>query len=475
MYNKVGKKIIKQLREIVENNIIYEPEKMQDYAGDEFALSSIRKMPEVVVKPKDSDEVAKILRLADQKKIPVTPRGGGTGLCGGCVPLWGGIVLSLERMNNILEIDKENMMAVVEAGVTLSDFYARVEEVNLFFPPHPGEESAQFGGLINTNAGGARAVKYGVVRDYIKGLEVVLPQGEIITLGGKYMKNSTGYNLLSLIVGSEGTLSIVTKAIISLLPKPQVTYTLVVPYDNLDNALESVPEIRNKVVPMAIEFIEGEVIPPTEKLLGKKWPVKGRAYLMIIVDGSSEEEVFKVLEDIGNICLSHGAAIKSVDELSIADTNKRQEDVLEIRSKIYSALKSKMIEILDITVSPAKIAEYVAKVYKISKKYSMWLPNYGHAGDGNVHTHLMKVGITNGKIDEDEMKDWESRYPLVRDEIHKEAKGLGGIVSGEHGIGLIKMEYLPMFVEPAQIEIMKGIKRLFDPNNILNPGKVFTI
>ncbi|MCK4401055.1 FAD-binding protein [bacterium] len=469
MYKKINSKIIKRLNEIVKGNIVSAPGKMQDYAGDEFAGSSIRKMPEVVVTPQNSNQISEILKLANQERIPVTPRGGGTGLCGGCVPLFGGIVLSLEGMNKVLEIDKKNMMAVVEAGVTLCDFYTKVEEAGLFFPPHPGEESAQFGGLVNTNASGARAVKYGGMRNYIKGLEVVLPEGEIITIGGKHMKDSTGYSLLNLMIGSEGTLGIVTKVVISLLPRPQVMYTLVVPYKNLYNAIGTVPEIHNKVVPMAVEFIEHDVIPPTEKLLGKKWPCESGAYLMIIVDGASDEEVFGTLETIGKICLKHDADIQSVDEISIADTEKRQQDVLEIRSNIYQALKKGTIEILDITVPPAEIVKYLTMVQKISKKYSTWLPTYGHAADGNVHTHIMKVRT----VDEAEIEGWKDKYPVVRKELHEKAKELGGIISGEHGIGLVKMEYLPLSVDSVQIELMKGIKKLFDPNNILNPGKIF--
>ena len=471
MYKKINSKIIKTLSEIVKGKIIYDQEKMQDYAGDEFAGSSIRNLPDVVVKPQNSQQISEILKLANQGKIPVTPRGGGTGLCGGCVPLFGGIVLSLEEMNRVLEIDKKNMMATVEAGVTLCDFYTKVEEAGLFFPPHPGEESAQFGGLVSTNASGARTVKYGGIRNYIKGLEVILPEGEIITIGGKHMKNSTGYSLLNLITGSEGTLGIVTKVVINLLPKPQAMYTLVVPYKNLYDAIETVPEIHNKVVPMAVEFIEHDVIPPTEKLLGKKWPCEAKAYLMVIVDGVSDEAVLGVLETIGNICLKHGADIQSVDEISIADTEKRQQDVLEIRSNIYQALKKGTIEILDITVPPAEIAKYLTMVQKISKKYKMWLPTYGHAADGNVHTHIMKVAT----VDEAEIEGWEDKYPVARKELHEKAKELGGIISGEHGIGLVKMEYLHLSLDLVQIKLMKGIRKLFDPNNILNPGKIFNI
>ncbi|GAG19069.1 unnamed protein product, partial [marine sediment metagenome] len=248
--------------------------------------------PDVVVKPYTAEEVENILRLANKEKIPVTPRGGATGLCGGCVPSLGGIVLSLERMNRIIEIDSANQMAVVEAGVTLMDFYRGVEEEGLFFPPHPGDESAMIGGVIATNAGGARAVKYGVIRNYVRGLDVVLPKGTTIHLGGKLMKSSTGYSLLNLMIGSEGTLGIITKAIIQLMPSPQCMRSLIIPYDDLENAIEAVPLlIRRKILPLAVEFIPREVIQITEEFLKKKWPsTLGNTYLLIILDASSEEE-----------------------------------------------------------------------------------------------------------------------------------------------------------------------------------------
>lgn len=473
MYKKVDEKIIKRLEGIVGVDLIRDPEKMYDYMGDEFADPSMKKTPEVVVKPENTKQIVAILKLANQENIPVTPRGGGTGLCGGCVPSYGGIVLSLEKMNEVLDIDRNDMLALVEAGVTMNDFYTEVEEAGFFFPPHPGEEGAQIGGLISTNASGSRAVKYGGVRNYVKGMEVVLPQGETITMGGKFIKSSTGYSLLNLLIGSEGTLGIVTKAVISLMPKSPVMYTLIAPYNSLDDAIMAVPEIRSKVLPMAIEFIESDVIPPTEDLLNKKWPCKGNAYLMIIVDGISEEEVLGIAEAIANICLKHN--IRSIDDIVIADTEERQRNVLEIRSNIYSALKRGTIEILDITVPPAMVGEYMAKVREISKRHDIWLPTYGHAADGNVHTHLMKVRTKDGKLDEKEIEGWRDKYPPARKELHEEAKKLGGIVSGEHGIGLSKMEYLPVFVDQEQIELMKGIKKLFDPNNILNPGKIFKI
>ncbi len=473
MYRKVDEHITERLEAIVtRKGIIRDAEKLIDYAGDEFPDPSIRRPPEVVVKPRTSAQVSEILKLASRERIPVTPRGAGTGLCGGCVPLYGGIVLSLEEMNQILEIDGQNMMAVAEAGVTLGNLQEAAAEAGLFFPPHPGDESAQLGGLVNTNASGARAAKYGGVRNYVKGLEVVLPTGEIITLGGKHLKDSTGYSLLNLLIGSEGTLGVVTKVALGLLPKPQAVYTLVVPYESLDNAIKAVPEIRNKALPMAIEFIEHEVIPPAEELLGKRWPCKAKAYLMIMVDGTSDAEVLRVLESIGDICLRCGAAIRDVGELCIADTPRKQKDIMDIRSSLYLALRKDMVEVLDIVVPPARIAEYVAEVHRISKRYDLWLPNYGHAADGNVHTHLMKVKPSEGKLSQ-EIPGWRGKYPLVRRELHQKAKELGGMVSGEHGIGLVKKEFLPLFIHPTQIKLMREIKKLFDPQNILNPGKIF--
>ncbi len=471
MYRKLNDQTISKIGKIVgAKNLIVEEEKMLDYSHDEFPLPGIRKLPEIVVKPGNAKELAEIMKLANREMVPVVPRGGATGLCGGCVPLFGGIVLSLENMNRILEIDEKNSMAVVEPGVTLMDFYQKLEETELFFPPHPGDESATIGGIIATNAGGARAVKYGVVRNFIRGLEVVLPQGEIINTGGKIMKNSTGYSLLHLLIGSEGTLGVITRAVISLLPSPQAMSTLIAPYDSLHDAIKTVPAImRGKILPMAIEFIEHDPIAVTEDLLNKKWPCrKAEAYLMIIVDGPGEEEVMKISESIGEICLENDAA-----DVFVADNKQKQQDILDIRSNLYEAIKPKTIEILDITVPPAEIANHVDKVHEIADKYQLWLPTYGHAADGNVHTHLMKAGIKDGKLDEVEQEGWKEKYPRARKELHEDAKTRGGIISGEHGIGIAKKEYLSLTASIKEIELMRQIKRSFDPNNILNPGKVF--
>ncbi|TET67355.1 MAG: FAD-binding oxidoreductase [Candidatus Aminicenantes bacterium] len=471
MYKKVTERIIKELERIVgQKNMIVDADQMLDYSHDEFSLLDIAHEPDVVVKPYTAEEVENILRLANKEKIPVTPRGGATGLCGGCVPSLGGIVLSLERMNRIIEIDSANQMAVVEAGVTLMDFYRGVEEEGLFFPPHPGDESAMIGGVIATNAGGARAVKYGVIRNYVRGLDVVLPKGTTIHLGGKLMKSSTGYSLLNLMIGSEGTLGIITKAIIQLMPSPQCMRSLIIPYDDLENAIEAVPLlIRRKILPLAVEFIPREVIQITEEFLKKKWPsTLGNTYLLIILDASSEEEMDRLSEVVAEICLEREAL-----DVFIADDPKKQEQVLEIRSQIYEAIKAHTIEILDIVVPRAEIAKHVKRVQEVSQKYGIWLPTFGHAADGNVHTHIMKSRFENGKsilLSEDE---WRTKIDKVREALYQDSKTRGGMISGEHGIGIVKKPYLFYVLDLETIELMKGIKNIFDPQNILNPGKIF--
>jgi glycolate oxidase len=472
-YRKVSEQVIRQLQRITgEKNVIIDPEKKLDYSHDEFSLPDIAEEPEVVVKPKTPEEVSEILRLANREKISVTPRGGATGLCGGCVPSYKGIVLSLESMNRIVEVDKPNQMIVVEPGVMLMDFYSQVEDAGLFFPPHPGDETAMIGGVIAANAGGARAVKYGVVRNYVRGLEVVLPSGAIVHLGGKLMKSSTGYNLLNLMIGSEGTLGIITKAILQLMPCPPVIRSLIIPYDELEQAIETVPDlIGQKILPLAVEFIPKEVIKITEEFLRKQWPVTmGSTYLLIILDTSSEEGMDKLSEEVAGVCLDHQAL-----DVFVADSPSKQQQVLEIRSMIYEAIKSHTLEILDIAVPRAEIAKHVKRVREVSEKYGIWLPTFGHAADGNVHTHIMKARYENGKIVPLPEEDWKSKFEKIREELYRDCKQRGGVISGEHGIGLVKKPYLSYVIEEETIALMRGIKKLFDPHNILNPGKIFDL
>ncbi len=471
MYNKVDQAVTEKLENIAgPENVIADPDRMIDYGHDEFSLGDISRVPDLVVKPKTAEEVAAVLRLANEHRIPVTPRGGATGLCGGCVPSSGGIVLSLEKMNRILEIDPENQMAVVEAGVTLRDFEQSIEDAGFYFPPHPGEESAMIGGMIATNAGGSRAVKYGVIRNYVRGLEVVVPTGEIIHLGGKLIKSSTGYNLLQLFIGSEGTLGVITGATIQFLTKPAVTRSLVIPFAGLEKAIETVPLMfKKKIVPLALEFVPLDVIRISEEHLHKKWPCsQGQTHLLVILDAQSEEEMDRLSQAVAEAALENEAL-----DVFIADTAKKQETVLDIRSKIYEAIKSETIEILDISIPRSDIAQHVKKVQEVALKYNIWLPTFGHAGDGNVHTHIMKARYENGAVIPLPKSEWRDKSEKVREELYEDCRARGGVISGEHGIGLIKKKYLAFSLDPKQVELMKGLKKVFDPNNILNPGKIF--
>jgi glycolate oxidase len=471
MFNRVNAEILGRLTELVgPAQVIADPEKMFDYGHDEFSLREIQRLPEVVVKPERTEQVAAILKLADEARIPVTPRGGGTGLCGGCVPTYGGIVLSLEKMNRVIEIDQENQMAVAEAGVTLLDFGRAVEDAGLSFPPHPGDESAMLGGLIATNAGGSRAVKYGGVRNYVRGLEAVLPRGGVIRLGGKLMKSSTGYTLLHLMIGSEGTLGVITRAVIQLLPSPRLSRSLVIPFGDIESAIESVPLLMGRqVIPQAVEFVEREVISITEEYLHKRWPsTVGRTDLLVILDASTEEEMERNSQAVAEVCLEKGAL-----DVFIADTPKKQEMVLDIRSKIYEAIKSRTIEILDISIPRAEIPGHVRRIREVSEKYDIWLPTFGHAADGNVHTHIMSARYEEGRMIPVPEEEWRAKVDRVRAELYADGRDRGGVISGEHGIGLVKKPFLSLVLDDMQIELMRGIKRLFDPGGILNPGKIF--
>jgi glycolate oxidase len=473
MFNPLTDTIVQELENISgKKYVIRDPEKMRDYSHDEFSLSDIAREPDVVVKPKSTDEVSRILRLANENKIPVTPRGGATGLCGGCVPAYAGIVLSIERMDQIIEVDVQNQMVVAEAGVMLMDFYPRIEEEGFFFPPHPGDESAMIGGVIATNAGGSRAVKYGVVRNYVRGLEVVLPSGAVVNFGGKLMKSSTGYNLLNLMIGSEGTLGVITKATIQLMPAAQMSRSLIIPYDNLEQAIDTVPKlIAEKILPLAVEFIPKDVIQITERFLRKRWPSSlGSTYLLIILDASSDEQMDKLSEQVAAICLENGAL-----DVFVADNPSKQQQVLEIRSKIYEAIKAYTLEILDISVPRAEIALHVKRVHEVSQKYGIWLPTFGHAADGNVHTHIMKASYKDGEMNPLPEEDWGKKLENVRKELYRDCKERKGVISGEHGIGMVKKSYLSYVIDKETIGLMKGIKKAFDPNNILNPGKIFDL
>jgi len=444
----VGREWIIKEREYMESNLRDEtPDVLRPHAAEDLIL----------VKPSSTKEVSQILKAANQMRVPVFPVGGRTGLVGGCIPIEPGIILSLERMNN-LEVDKENLMAIAEAGVTLGDLIKAVEDADLFFPLHPGDEGAQIGGLISTNAGGVRAVKYGVMRNYVKGLEVVLPTGEILNFGGRLIKNNTGYDLMHLIIGSEGTLCVITKAVIKLYPKSGYSVTLVLPFDSRRDAIRTVPKIlQSGVIPLAVEYVGIKELNRAAEHLGEEWPVQEvDAQLIIILSGSSEDEVYSDCERISKIAEENNAG-----EALIAETREEQERILRIRSNMYTALKSDMVDILDVTVPMNKLSDLMDEIDKIAEKYGIYLPVYGHVGDGNLHIHLMKE---NNEV---------PRYiEEVRDEIYRAGINLGGVITGEHGIGRIRVEKIGGILTEKEINLMKEIKRIFDPNGILNPGKI---
>jgi glycolate oxidase len=471
MSSKITPAVLAELEAAVGSlNAFSDQDRISDYGHDEFSMREIAHEPDLVVRPATTLEVAAVLRIANTHGIPVTPRGGATGLCGGCVPVCGGVVLSLERMNRVLEVDADNQMAVTEAGVRLSDFARAVEEGGLYFPPHPGDESAMMGGLVATNAGGSRAVKYGTIRNYVRGLEFVTPSGDVLRLGGKLEKSSTGYNLMHLVIGSEGTLGVITKVILHLKGKPGIMRSLVVPFEDLEPAVETIPLIMKRgIVPLAVEFLEIEPIILTEEHIQKRWPTKrGRIHLLIILDAPTELEMDRLSQAVADICLEKGAL-----DIFIADTPSKQDEVLTIRSKIYDAIKAGTVEILDIAVPRAEVAGHVRKVREVAARSGLWLPTFGHAADGNIHTHIMKVRCEAGAMVPIPEGEWRLKADMVREELFRDGRARGGVISGEHGIGLIKKPFLSLFLDDKQIELMRGIKRAFDPHGIMNPGKIF--
>jgi len=449
---------IAELQRIVGQDwIITQREQMESYLRDETVLAERPAAADnvVVVKPASTEEISSILKLANRERTPVYPRGGGTGLVAGAVPTQDGIVLSLERLDRVEEVDKENLMVVVQAGVTLADLLKAVEAEDLLFPPHPGDEGAQVGGMVACNAGGTRALKYGVVRNYVKGLEVVLPTGEILNMGGKLLKNNTGLDLMHLLIDSEGILGIITKVIFRLYPRFASTATLVISWDDRHAAISTVPKIlQSGVIPLALEYVERDAIEVSAEYLGLKWPpARGTAHLIVIVTGSSEDDVYSQCQQISDVCQKYGA----VDTL-IAERKEEQAEILKIRSEMFSALKSRIADALDIAVPPAEVANFMDAIDRVAERYDTSIVTYGHAGDGNLHPHLMVDLQQRGILEQ------------VKEEIFREGARFGGVITAEHGIGKTRLPQLDMMLDDKSKELMKGIKKLFDPNNILNPG-----
>jgi glycolate oxidase len=435
---------------------------IENYLRDETP-ESMRPQPAkdiVLVKPANTKDVAEIIKFANENRICVFPRGGGTGLVGGAIPTMNGIVVSLERMTKV-EVDKSNLMVISEAGAPLEKLASAVKDANLRFPLHPGDETAQIGGMVATNAGGVNAVRYGVTRNYVKGIEVVLPSGKVLALGGKLQKNNVGYDLMQLIIGSEGTLGIITKVILRLYPESEVSATLIIPYDNRHDAMRTVPRIlQDGRLPLAIEYVEKDLMERTAKALGENWPVVGgNCYLLVTVAEIDRDRVLSASARIAEISQESGCL-----EILCAETTEDQSRIWKIRSGVYSALKADTADLLDVTVPPANIGKLIDAVDDIARKHRVSLPAYGHAGDGNLHVHIMK-----------EQERGTDFAQTLRNEIYRTAADLEGVITGEHGIGRTRIDCIDSFMDRNELDLMRKIKKIFDPNNILNPGAKITI
>lgn len=456
---------IGSFKKIVGDGFVFaDAESLNNYAHDE--TENLHFLPGLVIKPRTVGEVSAIMKICNEQHIPVTPRGAGTGLSGGALPQFGGVLLSTERMNSILEIDERNLQVTTEPGVITEVLQNAVKEKGLFYPPDPSSRGSCFiGGNIAENSGGPKAVKYGVVKDYVLNLEVVLPTGDIIWTGANVLKNSTGYNLTQLIVGSEGTLGIVTKIVLKLLPFPKYDLLMLVPFNSLEKAGEAVSAIfRAGFTPSAMElveinalkivskFVDSAVVPVTDEM---------EAHLIIEVDGNHIDTLMSEMEAISELLTKYDCG-----DVFFADDAQQKAELWKLRRRVAEAVKINGYTIEEDTVVPrAELPALIRGVKQLGKEYNFDVVCYGHAGDGNLHIRIKKEGSIYSLNNPEVIPALRALFELV--------KKLGGTISGEHGIGLIQKEYMDIVFDEAQMKLMKGIKKTFDPNNILNSGKIF--
>jgi glycolate oxidase len=462
-FSTITPTILDALRGIVgSESVAVDAESLALYAKDETEDFSFP--PEVILKPVNTKQVSALLKLATRERIPVTPRGGGTGLSGGALPVFGGICLSMEKFNRILEIDQRNFQAIVEPGVITEKFQDAVESRGLFYPPDPASRgSCQLGGNLAECSGGPRAVKYGVTKDYVLGVEAVLPNGDIINAGGRVLKNVSGYNLTQLIIGSEGTLAVITKIIFRLIPLPKLRKVLLVAFPSAEDATEAVAAIfQQGITPSALEFMEKSAVKAAEASLGKSFPNgEAEAQLLVEVDGNYDESLSHDIEMIAGVVEQH----KALDVL-LAEDRQKIADVWALRRSMGDAVKSISVYKEEDTVVPrAQLPALVKGVKQICSKYNITSICYGHAGDGNVHVNILK-----DKLDD---ASWAKYLETAIREIFELTVSLGGTISGEHGIGYSQKSYLPIALSQQELKLMREIKRTFDPGGILNPGKIF--
>jgi glycolate oxidase len=456
---------IEAFKKIVgEKYVFVDEEVLQAYAKDQ--TEDLHFLPDIVIKPENAQQISAILKICNQYRIPVTPRGGGTGLSGGALPHLGGVVLSIERLNKIIQIDERNLQVTTEPGVITQVLQEAVMAKGLFYPPDPSSRgTCMIGGNIAENSGGPKAVKYGVVKDYVLNLEVVLPSGEIIWTGANVLKNSTGYNLTQLLVGSEGTLGIVTKIVLKLIPHPKYDLLMLVPFRSLEKAGEAVSAIfRAGFIPSALELVEIDALQIVSAMVDSSAvPVTEgtEAHLIIEVDGNHMETLMSEMEAIAELLTQYEAG-----EVYFADDAQQKAELWKLRRRVAEAVKSSGYTIEEDTVVPrAELPALIRGAKELGRKYHFNVVCYGHAGDGNLHIRINKPGTKNSQSDPQMVEGLKALFQLV--------KGLGGTISGEHGIGLVQKEYMPIVFDDVQLRIMKQIKKIFDPNNILNAGKIF--
>ncbi len=457
---------INKLKSIISDpsRVIFSPDIEDKYLSDQ--LGRKHGNASALIFAQSTQEVSDILKFAHSNKIPVTPRGAGTNLVGSTVPHNGSIILDLSLMNRILEIDKENFTATVEPGVILEDFQKYVEGLGFFYPPDPGEKRASIGGNIATNAGGMRAVKYGVTRDYVMGLELVLADGTVITAGSKNRKDTTGLDLKDLVIGSEGTLAIITKALLRLVGKPEKSQSLLISFDSLQAGIEAVPVIlKQNLNPTAVEFIERKVVKLGEDFLKLQYPdPEAAAYLLLTFDGSASEidgaikKLSEVLKDASRRVIILDGSSPELDAANI----------WKIRGCLVKAVEAvSEQEPLDIVVPIARVADFVAYVNQLEKQSGMQMISFGHAGDGNVHLCVVRGGRSESV--------WESELHANLEKLYSKAREFGGLISGEHGLGVSKRDFFFAETPAANVNLMNAVKSAFDKKGILNPKISYTI
>jgi glycolate oxidase len=461
----IGAQQLIQFRQILgEKWVLTDEESLNDYAHDE--TENLNFPPEIVLKPRTAEEISAIMEICHNRHIPVTPRGAGTGLSGGALPQLGGVLISTERMNSIIAIDERNHQVITEPGVITELLQDAVKEKGLFYPPDPSSRgSCYIGGNIAENSGGPKAVKYGVVRDYVLNLEIVLPTGEIIWTGANTLKNSTGYNLTQLIVGSEGTLGIITKIVLKLIPLPKFDLLMLVPFTSLQKASEAVNAIfRAGYTPSALELIEIDALQITCRFLGSSIiPVMEdiAAHLIIEVDGNHLDILTVEMEAISEILTGYDCG-----EVYFADDAQQKNELWRLRRRVAEAVKADGYNIEEDTVVPrAELPALIQGVKELGSQYGFQTACYGHAGDGNLHIRIKKEGLESSQDDPQMIEGLRALFQLVH--------GLGGTISGEHGIGLIQKKYMDIVFDETQLSLMRQIKKVFDPHNILNAGKIF--